>query len=104
MIDEDEGRIKVTEAYIHQYAFKTPTVRNIGLTAPYMHNGIYKTLEDVIDFYNSGGGKGLGINIPHQTLPFDSLHLNKKEINIYYASLIENNSSAFKVDFNSFFK
>ena len=46
-----------------------------------MHNGIYKTLEDVIDFYNNGGGKGLGINIPHQTLPFDSLHLNKKEIN-----------------------
>ena len=81
MIDEDEGRLKVTKAYIHQYAFKTPTVRNIGLTAPYMHNGIYKTLEDVIVFYNNGGGKGLGINIPHQTLPFDSLHLNKKEIN-----------------------
>ncbi len=81
IIDEDEGRIKVTKAYIHQYAFKTPTVRNIELTAPYMHNGIYKTIEDVIDFYNNGGGKGLGINIAHQTLPFDSLHLNKKEIN-----------------------
>lgn len=81
IIDEDEGRKKVTKAYIHQYAFKTPTVRNIGLTAPYMHNGIYKTIEEVIDFYNIGGGKGLSINIPHQTLPFDSLHLNKKEIN-----------------------
>lgn len=32
--------------------FKTPTLRNIELTAPYMHSGIYETLEDVMDFYN----------------------------------------------------
>jgi len=81
VIDEDEGRKNITKTYIHQYAFKTPTIRNIGLTSPYMHNGIYNTIEEVVDFYNIGGGKGLGINISHQTLPFDSLHLNKKEIN-----------------------
>lgn len=80
-IDKDLGRIVVSKSYIHQYAFKTPTVRNISLTAPYMHNGIYKTLDDVIDFYNKGGGKGIGINITHQTLPFDSLQLTKHEIN-----------------------
>ena len=45
-----------------------------------MHNGIYKTLDDVIDFYNKGGGQGIGINITHQTLPFDSLQLTKEEI------------------------
>jgi cytochrome c peroxidase len=45
-----------------------------------MHNGVYKTLDDVIDFYNKGGGQGIGINIPHQTLPFDSLQLTKQEI------------------------
>lgn len=79
-IDKDEGRITVSKTYIHRYAFKTPTVRNSHLTAPYMHNGIYKTLDEVIDFYNKGGGQGLGINIPHQTLPFDSLQLSKKEM------------------------
>jgi cytochrome c peroxidase len=36
-------------------AFKTPTLRNIALTAPYMHNGSMKTLEEVIDFYFEGG-------------------------------------------------
>jgi cytochrome c peroxidase len=35
---------------IHKYSFKTPTIRNIALTAPYMHNGVYKTLEEVVDF------------------------------------------------------
>jgi cytochrome c peroxidase len=80
LIDKDEGRINVSKVYIHQYAFKTPSIRNINLTAPYMHNGIYKTLEEVIDFYNKGGGQGLGISIPHQTLPFDSLKLSKKEM------------------------
>lgn len=80
LIDKDAGRIAVSKSYIHQYAFKTPTIRNSNLTAPYMHNGIYKTLDDVIDFYNNGGGQGMGINITHQTLPFDSLQLTKKEI------------------------
>ncbi|MES2512560.1 MAG: cytochrome c peroxidase [Bacteroidota bacterium] len=79
-IDKDEGRRLISKAYIHQYAFKTPTIRNSQLTAPYMHNGIYKTLDEVIEFYNKGGGQGLGISIPHQTLPFDSLGLSKKEI------------------------
>jgi cytochrome c peroxidase len=79
-IDKDEGRIAVSKSYIHQYAFKSPTLRNIALTAPYMHNGVYKDLDEVIKFYNDGGGQGLGIHIPHQTLPFDSLRLNKSEV------------------------
>ena len=81
IIDKDEGRKVVSRANIHQYAFKTPTIRNSALTSPYMHNGIYKTLDEVLEFYNKGGGQGLGINIPHQTLPFDSLNLSKKEMN-----------------------
>lgn len=79
-IDKDLGRSVVSKSYIHQYAFKTPTIRNIDLTAPYMHNGIYKTLDEVLDFYNKGGGQGIGIQITHQTLPFDSLQLTKEEI------------------------
>lgn len=62
-----------------KYAFKTPTVRNIALTAPYMHNGAYKTLEEVIDFYDHGGAAGLGLDLPNQTLPSDKLNLSKEE-------------------------
>ena len=36
--------------------FKTPTLRNIELTAPYMHNGSMSSLEEVVSFYNNGGG------------------------------------------------
>lgn len=79
-IDKDEGRIIVSKSSIHQYAFKSPTIRNIALTAPYMHNGVYKDLDEVITFYNNGGGQGLGIHIAHQTLPFDSLRLKKNEV------------------------
>lgn len=79
-LDADTGRYGFTRSEIHKYAFKTPTLRNIELTAPYMHNGVYTTLEEVMEFYNQGGGKGLNIAPPNQTLPFDKLNLTKKEI------------------------
>jgi len=79
-LDPDEGRFLFTNSSIHKYSFKTPTLRNIGLTAPYMHNGVYTTLEEVMEFYNKGGGRGLGIAPSSQTLPFDKLNLSKKEI------------------------
>ena len=44
-----------------------------------MHNGVYQSLEEVIDFYNKGGGGGLGFDLPHQTLPFDNLNLTDTE-------------------------
>ncbi len=81
MLDEDKGRYNVAKMEIHQYAFKTPTVRNIAYTAPYMHNGVYEKLEDVISFYNNGGGIGHGYEVPNQTLPSDSLKLSKEEMN-----------------------
>ncbi len=78
-LDEDEGRSLTTGLPLHKYAFKTTTLRNISLTAPYMHNGVFKTLEDVLDFYNNGGGKGLHISPPNQTLPFEKLNLTRAE-------------------------
>ncbi|SDL59440.1 cytochrome c peroxidase [Pedobacter sp. ok626] len=78
-IDADKGKYDLRKLSLYKNAFRTPTVRNIALTAPYMHNGIYSTLEEVIDFYNEGGGVGLGMDIPNQTLPFDKLNLTKKE-------------------------
>lgn len=64
---------------IYYHAFKTVTVRNAAFTAPYMHNGVFQTLDEVVDFYVKGGGQGLGLEVPNQTLPFDSLSLNLKE-------------------------
>lgn len=53
--DDDPGRYGVRKVKILKGAFKTPTLRDVELTAPYMHNGMYKTLEEVIDHYNRGG-------------------------------------------------
>jgi len=78
-IDKDEGRYMFSRSAIHRYSFKTASLRNIALTAPYMHNGIYDTLEEVMEFYNNGGGTGLGITVAHQTLIPERLHLTKKE-------------------------
>ncbi|MEM1138108.1 MAG: cytochrome c peroxidase, partial [Bacteroidota bacterium] len=81
-LDPDFGRyygLNKEKADIYKHSFKTVTVRNAELTAPYMHNGIYETLEEVVDFYNKGGGVGLGIEVPNQTLPPDPLDLTKQE-------------------------
>lgn len=82
-LDSDPGRATgqmKERSPIFAFAFKTPTVRNIAHTAPYMHNGVFDTLEEVMEFYNNGGGKGHGLTIPNQTLPEDSLGLKKNEI------------------------
>ena len=51
----DEGRFAQRKVAILKGAFKTPTLRDIAHTAPYMHNGVYATLEQVIDHYSRGG-------------------------------------------------
>jgi cytochrome c peroxidase len=51
----DLGRGGVTGHDRDRGAFKTPTLRDVALTAPYMHDGSVATLEDVIDFYDRGG-------------------------------------------------
>lgn len=81
-LDPDLGRFEGTikdQVVFLRHSFKTMTVRNIALTAPYMHNGAYKTLEQVVDFYNRGGGDGIGIPLKYQTLAFDKLDLTKQE-------------------------
>jgi cytochrome c peroxidase len=52
----DLGRFEITKKEEDRGAFKTPSLRNVALTAPYMHDGSSKTLEEVIDFYDRGGG------------------------------------------------
>jgi cytochrome c peroxidase len=78
-LDPDVGKFVLTQREPHRYAFKTPTLRHIARTAPYMHNGVYKTLDEVIDFYEKGGGTGLGFDLENQTLPGDKLNLTPAE-------------------------
>ena len=79
VVDEDVGRYNLNQLDPLKYSFKTPTIRNIAKTAPYMHNGIYTKLEEVVKFYEMGGGNGIGTKLAYQTLPFDNLQLSSKE-------------------------
>jgi cytochrome c peroxidase len=63
-VPADRGRAEATGDPRDTGAFKTPTLRNIELTPPYMHDGSMKTLEEVIEHYNKGG-------IPNAHLDFD---------------------------------
>jgi cytochrome c peroxidase len=55
---EDPGRYLITKDKKDWKAFRTPTLREIAKTAPYMHNGIFATLDEVIEFFDKGGGNG----------------------------------------------
>ena len=51
---DDTGREEHTSSAADRYAFRTPTLRNVELTAPYMHDGVFTTLEEVVRFYDQG--------------------------------------------------
>lgn len=68
------GRFNVTHIIADIGKFKTPTVRNIALTAPYMHDGSLKTLEDVVEYYDKGGDKN-----PFLDSAIFPLHLTDQE-------------------------
>jgi cytochrome c peroxidase len=78
-VDTDMGRYNQMKINAFKHAFKISTVRNAARTAPYMHNGVFKTLQQVMDFYNKGGGNGLGFKLDNQTLASDKLNLTEKE-------------------------
>lgn len=75
-ISNDEGRARITLDSADLGKFKTPTLRNVSLTAPYMHDGSLRTLFDVINHYNTGGA-----DHPNKDPRIDSLGLSKGEIN-----------------------
>ncbi|MEY3321886.1 MAG: hypothetical protein RLZZ417_1469 [Bacteroidota bacterium] len=58
----EKGREFVTKNPNDRFKFKVPTLRNIAVTAPYMHDGRFKTLEEVINHYNKGGNDGFNVN------------------------------------------
>jgi cytochrome c peroxidase len=76
------GRFAVTDELSQIGAFKTPTLRNIALTAPYMHDGSLKTLKEVITHYNNGGASKAGDKInPYLSGGIRPLNLTDLEIN-----------------------
>jgi cytochrome c peroxidase len=70
----DLGRYDVTNRDEDKGAFKTPTLRDVAHTAPYMHDGSFETLEEVIQFYDEGGIKN-----PYLAQELKPLHLTFQE-------------------------
>lgn len=71
---QDAGRYEVTGIFKDQGAFKTPTLREVFETAPYMHDGSLTGLEAVVDFYDRGGTPN-----PHLDILIQPLHLSREE-------------------------
>ena len=76
MLSPDSGRYLVNRAPETMHAFRTGSIRNAKYTRPYMHNGVFKSLEEVIEFYDVGGGRGKKLKVENQTLAPDSLRLS----------------------------
>ena len=78
----DPGRLVVTGRPQDQGKFKTPTLRNIEQTAPYMHDGSFRSLEEVLNFYDGGGNPN-----PRLDPDIRPLHLTAEEKNALCAFL-----------------
>ena len=73
--EPDLGRFAETKAEKDKGAFKTPTIRNVALSAPYMHDGSLATLEEVVEHYNKGGAKNPWLSdkiLPLKLTPLES--------------------------------
>jgi len=76
---EDRGRGDIAGSPGLKGAFKVPTLRNVALTAPYMHNGRFSTLEEVVDFYARGGGPGMGVPTPNLDDKIRPIHFTDQQ-------------------------
>jgi cytochrome c peroxidase len=91
-LSADSGRACINPAAEMLHAFRTGTVRNAMRTAPYMHNGVFRSMDEVLEFYNRGGGAGRGMDVPNQTLSADPLGLSvaqKEQLKAFIRSLNE---------------
>lgn len=94
--EHDAGRAQVESTSLDG-AFKAPSLRNIALSAPYMHNGVFATLEEVVDFYAKGGGRDAGVeNVDIHVLGFDLTDQEKSDLVAFlYALTDESNFPEF---------
>lgn len=85
----DTGRLEIESTSLDG-AFKAPTLRNIALTSPYMHNGAFATLEEVVDFYAKGGGRDDGIeNVDIHVIGFDLTPQEKEDLVAFLYALTD---------------
>jgi cytochrome c peroxidase len=83
--EPDVGRFAVTKDPRDWGAFKTPTLREIEHTAPYMHDGSLKTLEDVVEYYDKGGVKNK--NLDDNLKPLKLTDADKKDLVAFLKAL-----------------
>ena len=83
--DPDVGRFAVTKDPHDWGSFKTPTLREIEHTAPYMHDGSLKTLEDVVEYYDKGGIKNK--NLDENLKPLKLTDAEKKDLVAFLKAL-----------------
>jgi cytochrome c peroxidase len=76
---KDIGRGKVSGAVKDYGHFRIPSLRNVALTAPYMHDGRFKTLEEVLDFYSDGVKMNATIDSKIGSAPHGGVHLTADE-------------------------
>ena len=85
----DVGQYEVTEEPADRWKYKTPSLRNIELTAPYMHNGSLSGLMDVVEFYDQGGVENLLLD--KRIRPLGLTDENKKDLVNFLKSLTGSN-------------
>jgi parallel beta-helix repeat protein len=89
--EPDLGRAEIVGKG-YENAFKVPTLRNIALTAPYMHNGMFNTLDEVLDFYAGGGGRSHGFKgsqLDDKIRKFDLSHEERKDLVAFMHALTD---------------
>ena len=79
-LNSDLGRFIVTADSAEIGLMKTPTLRNIALTPPYMHDGIFQTLEEVVQHYNTGLQSSATLDQALQMTMGTGLMLNEQDI------------------------
>ena len=77
--DPDPGYFAITGDSLDYGKFKSPTLRNIAYTAPYMHDGRYATLEEVVEFYSTGLEKSATVDPLMKNLSAGGVQLNTEE-------------------------
>lgn len=94
---DDRGRGDIVGNRALNGAFKVPTLRNVALTAPYMHNGRFQTLDEVLDFYSKGGGPGLGVETPNlddKIRPINLTHQQRLDLIAFLNALTDERALA----------
>lgn len=81
-MEGDDGRFAVTKQEEDKGKFKTPALRGVAHTGPFMHNGSLATLKDVVNYYNEGGG-----NHPNKDPLIKPINLTDQEVNSLVAFL-----------------